>query len=66
MKTKRRARSFPHSLDEVIQDTVGLWRKHHLGYDQTKYVMERVRRRLMLAPWAECGSSVLCRNLGLR
>jgi hypothetical protein len=38
----------PHSLDEVIQDTFRLWRKHHLGYDQTKYVVERVRRRLTL------------------
>jgi integrase/recombinase XerD len=26
------------------------WRKHHLGYDQTKYVVERVRRRLALEP----------------
>lgn len=27
-----------------------LWRKHHLDYDQTKYVVERVRRRLALEP----------------
>ena len=40
----------PHSLDEVIHDTFRLWRKHHLGYDQTKYVVERVRRRLTLQP----------------
>ena len=39
-----------HSLDEVVEQTFHLWRKHHLGYDQTKYVVERVRRRLALAP----------------
>ena len=39
-----------HSLDEVIQDTLRLWRKHHLGYDQTKYVVEQIRRRLGLKP----------------
>jgi hypothetical protein len=33
MKTKKRAGSFPQALDEVIQDTVGLWRKHHLSYE---------------------------------
>jgi len=39
-----------HSLDEVVQQTFRLWRKHHLGYDQTKYIVERVRRRLALEP----------------
>jgi len=38
------------SLDPVVQETLRLWRKHHLGYDQTKYVVERVRRRLALEP----------------
>jgi hypothetical protein len=38
------------SLDDVVQQTSHLWRKHHLGYDQTKYVVERVRRRLVLEP----------------
>ena len=38
------------SLDDVVQQTFHLWRKHHLGYDQTKYVVERVRRRLALEP----------------
>src|SRR4029450_2576498 len=37
-------------LAEVIDETLRLWRKHHLGYDQTKYVVERVRRRLALEP----------------
>jgi integrase/recombinase XerD len=39
-----------HSIDQVVQDTCRLWRKHHLDYDQTKYVVERVRRRLALEP----------------
>ncbi len=37
-------------LADVIRDTTRLWRKHHLGYDQTKYVVEQVRRRLGLTP----------------
>ena len=37
-------------LADVINETLRLWRKHHLGYDQTKYVVERVRRRLALEP----------------
>ena len=37
-------------LAEVIRDTARLWRKHELGYDQTKYVVEHVRRELELAP----------------
>jgi hypothetical protein len=39
-----------HSLDQVVEETFRLWRKHHLGYDQTKNVVERVRRRLALEP----------------
>ena len=46
----RGQKAIPQSLDEVIQDTFRLWRKHHLGYDQTKYVVEQVRRRLTLQP----------------
>ena len=37
-------------LAAVARETTRLWRKHHLGYDQTKYVVEQVRRRLGLAP----------------
>jgi hypothetical protein len=33
----------------VVRQTTRLWRKHHLDYDQTKYVIEQVRRRLGLA-----------------
>ena len=42
--------AIPHSLDPVVQETFRLWRKHHLGYDQTKYVVEQLRRRLGLKP----------------
>jgi hypothetical protein len=38
-------KAIAHSLDQVVQETFRLWRKHHLGYDQSKYVVERVRRR---------------------
>jgi hypothetical protein len=34
----------------VIRDTTRLWRKHGLGYDPTKYVVEHVRCALDLAP----------------
>jgi integrase/recombinase XerD len=36
-------------LTAVIRATARLWRKHHLDYDRTKYVVEQVRRRLGLA-----------------
>src|SRR3954452_23291605 len=35
-------------LAAVIRETTRLWRKHHLSYDQTKYVVEQVRRRIRL------------------
>jgi hypothetical protein len=41
---------FPAGLAEIVSETVRLWRKHHLGYDQTKYVVEQGRRRLKLQP----------------
>ena len=31
-------------LDHAIHETLCLWRRHHLDYDQTKYVVEQVRR----------------------
>jgi integrase/recombinase XerD len=37
-------------LGAVIRDTTRLWRRHGLGYDQTTYVVEHVRRELALAP----------------
>ena len=41
---------FDEGLADVVRETTRLWRKHHLGYDQTKYVVEQVRRGLMLRP----------------
>jgi len=37
-------------LEAVIQQTARLWRKAHLSYDQSRYVVERVRRLLELEP----------------
>lgn len=37
-------------LEAVIRETARLWRKAHLDYDGSKYVVERVRRMLDLAP----------------
>jgi integrase/recombinase XerD len=41
---------FVQGLADIVVETVRLWRKHHLGYDQTKYVVEQARRRLKLQP----------------
>ena len=41
---------FASSLAEIVSETVQIWRKHHLGYDQTKYVVGQARRRLKLRP----------------
>jgi integrase/recombinase XerD len=49
-RTKVRGNStkaqFAPGLADIVLETVRLWRKHHLGYDQTKYVVEQARRRL--------------------
>jgi hypothetical protein len=37
-----------HALDDVVQETFRLRRQHHLEDDQTTYVVERVRCRLVL------------------
>lgn len=53
-RTKVRGNSpktqLPPTLAVIVSETVRLWRKHHLGYDQTKYVVEQARRRLKLQP----------------
>ena len=33
----------------VITETLKLWRKHHLTYDQTRYIAKEVRRVLAIA-----------------
>jgi len=43
-------KAIPQSLDPVVHETFRLWRKHHLGYDQTKYVVEQIQRRQGLKP----------------
>src|SRR5215471_13034740 len=35
-------------LDRVIMETLKLWRKYHLTYDQTRYVAKEVRRALAI------------------
>lgn len=37
-------------LTAVIRDTARVFRKHHLSYDQSKYVLEQARRQLALEP----------------
>ena len=37
---------FASDLSIIIGETSRLWRKHHLSYDQTKYVIEQVRHEL--------------------
>ena len=37
------------TLQGVITDTLKLWRRHHLSYDQTRYVAKAVRRALTVA-----------------
>src|SRR5215470_18985738 len=36
-------------LATVITDTLKLWRRHHLTYDQTRYVAKEVRRAMAIA-----------------
>lgn len=45
----RGQRDEANSLRAVVRATAKLWRKHHLTYDQTKYVVEQARRELQLA-----------------
>ena len=46
MRTQsQKAKSNP-DLQAVIQATEKLWRRHHLTYDQTRYVAKEVRRAL--------------------
>jgi integrase/recombinase XerD len=50
VRGKQTNTQFADGLGGVVRETTRLWRKHHLGYDQTKYVVEQVRRRLTLLP----------------
>ena len=50
VRGKQANTQFSDGLGDVVQETTRLWRKNHLGYDQTKYVVEQARRRLKLVP----------------
>ena len=50
VRGNRTKAQLPMLLADVVLETTRLWRKHHLGYDQTKYVVEQSRRRLKLEP----------------
>ena len=42
------AKTKSERLQTVITDTLKLWRRHHLTYDQTRYVAKEVRRALAI------------------
>lgn len=46
MRTPSRKAKSPDGLNSVIDATVKLWRKHHLTYDQARYVGKEVRNAL--------------------
>jgi integrase/recombinase XerD len=37
-------------LGKIVNEITRLWRRHHLSYDQTKYVVEQAQRHLALQP----------------
>src|SRR6266481_852487 len=41
--------SSPQDMTEVLRETTKLWRKHHLSYDQRRYVVAQARRTLQLS-----------------
>jgi integrase/recombinase XerD len=48
LRSKNQIAKYDDDLSQVIQETFKLWRKHHLSYQQTKYVVEQVRKQLEL------------------
>jgi hypothetical protein len=58
VRGKQTNTQFPDGLGDVVRETTRLWRKHHLGYNQTKYVVEQVRRRPALLPPGSCRRTV--------
>jgi integrase/recombinase XerD len=47
--TKAHSTTADAGLAEAIEQTVRLWRKHHVSYDQSKYVVAQVRKSLQLS-----------------
>ena len=45
---KAKSNTDNHFFQTVIGETIKLWRKHHLSYEQTKYVVEMVRKEMQL------------------
>jgi hypothetical protein len=48
MRTPPQKAKSDADLQAVIQATQKLWRRHHLSYDQTRYVAKQARRALEL------------------
>lgn len=48
MRTPKEKAKSEATLQPVIEATLKLWRRHHLSYDQTRYVAQQVRRALAL------------------
>jgi len=48
MRTQSQKAKSDSNLQAVIKATQKLWRRHHLTYDQTRYVAKQVRRALEL------------------
>jgi integrase/recombinase XerD len=46
MRTPSAKAKPPNSLQELIFATTKLWRKHHLTYDQSRYLSKEVRKAL--------------------
>ena len=49
MRTPAQKAKLEPDVQAVIQAPQKLWRRHHLSYDQTRYVAKEVRRALELA-----------------
>ena len=54
------AKTKSERLQTVITATLKLWRRHHLTYDQTRYVVKEVRRALAIA-WPPTRQRVIAR-----
>jgi integrase/recombinase XerD len=48
MRTPPAKAKSPNGLKELISATIKLWRKHHLTYDQARYVSKEVRSALRI------------------
>jgi hypothetical protein len=58
-KVRSTKAQFAAGLAGIISETTRLWRKRHLGYDQTKYVVEQARLGLSCMISPACGIGTL-------